>query len=63
MIRNVLVACATVWSIAVPPVSAEPLVRIHTSYYYDAIVKKYRNLDQDYDRKTGHGRSEGAALL
>lgn len=29
----------------------------------DAIVKKYQQLDQEYDRKTGHGRSEGAALL
>jgi len=29
----------------------------------DAIVKKYQKLDQEYDRKTGHGRSEGAVLL
>ena len=34
MSKNVLLACATVWSIAAPPVSAEPLVRVHTSYYY-----------------------------
>ena len=34
MNKNVLVACATVCSIAAPPVSAEPLVRVHTSYYY-----------------------------
>jgi len=34
MNKNVLVACATVWSIAAPPVLAEPLVRMHTSYYY-----------------------------
>jgi len=26
-------------------------------------VKKYQKLDQEYDRKTGHGRSEGAVLL
>jgi len=29
----------------------------------DAIVKKYQKLDQEYDRKTGHGRTQGAALL
>ena len=34
MNKNVLVACATVCSIAAPPVLAEPLVRLHTSYYY-----------------------------
>jgi len=34
MNKNVLLACASVWSIAAPPVSAEPLVRVHTSYYY-----------------------------
>ena len=34
MDKTVLVACATVWSLAAPPVSSEPLVRNHTSYYY-----------------------------
>jgi predicted secreted Zn-dependent protease len=34
MNNYVLAACATAWSIGAPPVSAEPLVRIHTSYYY-----------------------------
>jgi predicted secreted Zn-dependent protease len=29
----------------------------------EAIVKKYRKLDEDYDRKTDHGRSQGASLL
>ena len=29
----------------------------------EAIVTKYQKLDQDYDRKTGHGRSQGATLL
>jgi len=29
----------------------------------DAIVKRYQKLDQEYDRKTGHGRTQGAALL
>ena len=29
----------------------------------DAIVKNYQKLDQEYDRKTGHGRTQGAALL
>jgi predicted secreted Zn-dependent protease len=29
----------------------------------DAVVKKYQKLDEDYDRKTGHGRSQGATLL
>jgi len=26
-------------------------------------VKKYQDLDEDYDRKTAHGRSQGATLL
>jgi predicted secreted Zn-dependent protease len=34
MNKNVLLACATVWSMAPPPVASEPLVRVHTSYYY-----------------------------
>ena len=34
MHKIVAVACGAVWSIAVPPVSAEPLVRMHASYYY-----------------------------
>jgi len=34
MHKIVAVACGAVWSIAVPPVSAEPLVRRHTSYCY-----------------------------
>jgi predicted secreted Zn-dependent protease len=29
----------------------------------EAIVTKYQKLDQDYDRKTDHGRSQGATLL
>jgi len=29
----------------------------------EAIVKKYQKLDEEYDRKTGHGRSRGAARL
>ena len=29
----------------------------------NAIVMKYQKLDQDYDRKTDHGRSQGATLL
>lgn len=29
----------------------------------EAIVKKFQKLDQDYDRKTGHGGSQGATLL
>ncbi|HWH47226.1 MAG TPA: DUF922 domain-containing protein [Burkholderiales bacterium] len=29
----------------------------------EAIVKKYQDLDEDYDRKTAHGRSQGATLL
>lgn len=28
-----------------------------------AIVAKYQALDEDYDRKTGHGRNQGATLL
>jgi predicted secreted Zn-dependent protease len=28
----------------------------------DAIVAKYQTLDQEYDRKTDHGRNQGAAL-
>jgi len=28
-----------------------------------AIVKKYQKLNEDYDRKTDHGRSQGAMLL
>lgn len=28
----------------------------------DAIVAKYQALDQEYDRKTDHGRNQGAAL-
>jgi len=28
-----------------------------------ATVKKYQELDEDYDRKTDHGRSQGATLL
>jgi predicted secreted Zn-dependent protease len=29
----------------------------------DAIVTKYRTLDEAYDRKTDHGRNQGATLL
>jgi predicted secreted Zn-dependent protease len=29
----------------------------------EAIVTKYQKVDQDYDRKTDHGRSQGATLL
>jgi predicted secreted Zn-dependent protease len=29
----------------------------------EAIVKKYQKLDEDYDRKTDHGRRQGASLL
>lgn len=29
----------------------------------EAIVKRYQKLDEDYDHKTGHGRSQGATLL
>ena len=29
----------------------------------EAIVKRYQKLDEDYDRKTEHGRSQGATLL
>ena len=29
----------------------------------EAIVTRYQKLDQDYDRKTDHGRSQGATLL
>lgn len=29
----------------------------------EAIVKKYQALDDDYDHKTDHGRSQGATLL
>ena len=29
----------------------------------EAIVQRYQKLDEDYDRKTGHGRSQGATLL
>ncbi|MGH6629277.1 MAG: DUF922 domain-containing protein [Burkholderiales bacterium] len=28
----------------------------------EAIVKKYQKLDEDYDRETDHGRSQGATL-
>jgi predicted secreted Zn-dependent protease len=28
----------------------------------DAIVKRYQKLDEEYDRTTGHGRTQGAAL-
>ena len=34
MHKIVAIACGAVYSIAAPPVSAEPLVRMHTSYYY-----------------------------
>lgn len=34
MKKIVAVACGAVWLFASPPVSAEPLVRMHTSYYY-----------------------------
>lgn len=29
----------------------------------EEIVKKYQKLDQEYDRKTEHGRTEGATLI
>ena len=28
-----------------------------------AVVAKYQALDEEYDRKTGHGRNQGATLL
>ncbi len=34
MNKFLAVACGATWLIAAPPVSAEPLVRMHTSYYY-----------------------------
>lgn len=34
MKKIVAVACGAVWLFGSPPVSAEPLVRMHTSYYY-----------------------------
>ena len=34
MHKFVAVACGAVWTITAPPVAAEPLVRMHTNYYY-----------------------------
>lgn len=63
--RKILFACAVLISMPVVPAAGEPLVRLHTSYYYidgPSATVLAAQLDQEYDRKTDHGRNQGAAL-
>jgi predicted secreted Zn-dependent protease len=68
--RKMIFACAVLITMPVVPAAGEPLVRMHTSYYYidgPSATVPAGQLDQngppETDRKTDHGRNQGVTLL
>ena len=49
--------------LAVKPASNCEDLEVTANAAAQAIVEKYKRLDEQYDRKTAHGRNEGATLL